>query len=152
MLELVRNWNFQFSLTLYKLWKRFRINEDSEPFGADRQIRTADLILTNAPCTTFSPKKFSFFVAVFRSLSAQSFALQLIQNFACRSLLWTLVTFAAYCSAHFSAFFRRPATVFCQSIFCELFEALTNSRYVIFLQLYRIFFAYPSLNVHIHKT
>ena len=29
--------------------KRFRINEDLEPFGADRQIRTVDLILTKSP-------------------------------------------------------------------------------------------------------
>ena len=47
------------NFSLRNIAKRFRINEDLEPFVADRQIRAADLILTNAPYGVFIVKKFS---------------------------------------------------------------------------------------------
>ena len=42
--------------------KGFRINEDSEPFGADRQIRTADLILTKSPHFLLRSTRLCYFV------------------------------------------------------------------------------------------
>lgn len=47
------------NFSLRNIEKKFRINEDLEPFVVDRQIQAADLILTNAPYGVFIVKKFS---------------------------------------------------------------------------------------------
>ena len=71
------------NFSLRNIAKRFRINEDLEPIVADRQIRAADLILTNAPYGVFIVKKFSYLIATFHSLSKQSTGAQPVQTDAC---------------------------------------------------------------------